>query len=427
MRRAASAPVVVLLAAWVLAGASGGLGCGTGGSAGTGSVAVLVTDAPSDDFERIELVISRVELLGASRVEIFSGRKTVDLRALASFSNPLFVATDVPVGAYEKVRLTIDDVSLIRARAGGRRRTDGPTLHPEPPGSGLIDLVPRGAFFVVPGATLVMEIDVDAEKAIRASAPDPGGYGMRPVAFLRVLDDGEQIPKPARVHGMIHEFLGPRGFALCSDEIRATRRADPDASSTASCLAVNLSDETRVYTAPGRRVDVAELAVGDPVTVVGDVRLQRGGLQLATTRGRSLGEVPFALADLDGADLQLDALAVERGPKGRAFQDAVAELLDLRAGALVRLDPAGRRFELALESGRECVDVVPDAQLLLLADDGRVASASEISLDDLVDGQSVEVFGSRGESCFEAEALVAVAAVGGVREAADPTDSGSDS
>jgi hypothetical protein len=413
MWRAASAPLV-LCAALGLAGLPGGLGCGTGGGAGTGSVALLVTDAPSDDFERIELVISKVELLGDARVEIFSGRETVDLRALASFSNPLFVAKGVPVGAYEKVRLTIEDVSLVPGREGARRGNRVAALHLEPPGSGRIDLVPRGSFFVVPGATLLMEIDVDAEKAIQADVPQPGGYGIRPVAFVRVVEDDDPVAKPARVHGVIDEFLGPLGFALCSEEIRATRRADPEAASTASCLAVNLSDETRVHAGPGEPLALDDLAAGDAVTVVGEIRLRRGVVPLATRRGRSTGEVPFALAELDGADLQLDALAVERGPKGRAFQDAVTGFVDLRAGALAELDPAGRRFELSRESERECVEVVADAQLLLLADDGRVASASEISLDDLVDGQSVEVFGAPGESCFEAEALVAVAAAGGV-------------
>lgn len=417
MRRAASAPVAALLAAFGLAGAPGGLGCSAGGGAGTGSVAVLVTDAPSDDFERIELLLTKVELLGAQRVEIFSGRRTIDLRALSSFSNPLFVAKGVPVGAYERVRLSVDDVSLVRR---GRART----LHPAPPGSGRIDLVPRGALFVVPGATLVLEIDVDAEKAIRERAPAAGGYGIRPVAFVRVLEDGDPIPKPARIHGVIHEFLGPNGFALCSDEIRATARAGREPSSTGSCLAVNLSAETRMHDAPGQSVAAADLAVGDPVTVVGAVRVKRGGVALATTRGRRFGRVPFALADLDGADLQLDALAVERGPKGVAFQDAVAQRSDLRAGALVELDPAGRRFELVRGAASECVAVAPQAQLLLLADDGRVASASEISLYDLVDGQAVEVFGSPGDACFEAEALVAMAARGGVAgpSPAEPAD-----
>jgi hypothetical protein len=409
MRRAASAPWVSGLALLGLAGALLAMGCHTGG-AGTGSVALLLTDAPSDDFDRVELLVSKVELFGASRVEIFSGRETVDLLALASFSNPFFVATEVPVGAYRKLRLTIDDVTLVREREDARGRTWQESVRVEPPGGGVIDLVPRGSFFVVPGDTLVMEIDVDAGKAIRRDATDGRGYGLRPVAFVRVVEGGAELSKPARVHGSIREFLGPEAFSLCSDEIRATRGVDDRAASTSSCLTVNFGAETRVFGRPGERVPTDELAPGQEVTVVGAIRVQRGGAALATKSARAPAAVPFALAELAGADLQLDALAVEVGPEGEAFQDAVAGLVELRTGALSNLDPAARRFELSRSAEPGCIAVAPEASLLLVADDGQVASASEISLHDLVEGQRVEVFGAAAESCFQAEVIVALAA-----------------
>jgi hypothetical protein len=426
MRRAWSAPALAALCALGLGGALGGMGCGReAGSPGTGSVALLVTDASGSEFERIELLVSKVELLGASNIEIFSGRKTVDLLALESFSNPLFVATDVPVGDYQKVRLTLEDITLVRESEDGRRLEE---LHPPPPGGGLLDLVPRGSFFVVPGSTLVLEIGIDAEKAIQGDALSRADYDVRPVAYVRVVDGEQDLHKPARLHGEIHEFLGPHAFALCSREIRARRSSEPPRSS-ASCLAVNLFANTRILDRPGEPLALDALEPGDPVTVMGELRLVRNGAALSTIPGETNGELPFALAALDGSNIQLDALTVERGPQDSEPRPAGPDGREaLRTGGLADLDPQARRFDLATAAGSECIEVAADALLLLLADDGKVASASEISLDDLVDGQEVEVFGAPSGDCFAAAALLATAGAAGplpIPPAAEPdlTDS----
>ena len=390
-----------------------GIACsGSGRSGGLGSVAVLVTDAPSHHFDRIELRISRVELIGVHRVEIFSGSEAIDLLDLEQFSNPFFVAADVPVGEYHKVRLTVDEMTLAREIVAGDGSREVEALRPQLPGDGVIDVVPRGPFFVVPGATLVLEVDVDAEKSIHGEDPGADAYDVRPIAFMRVVDGSDAIEKRARVRGRIREFLGPTAFALCSEEIRATRLAAPQGAnaSVASCMTVNVAREAEAIDERGEPLAVEALMEGDEVTAVGRLQLERAAMALATTPATPGADAPFSLANLDGADLQLDASAVERG----AHADGTASSPQRPIGAILSgdvagLDPSSRSFRLANADGTACVEIAAGARLLLLADDGRVASSTEIPLDHLVAGQAVEAFGRVGVGCFQADAVVAFA------------------
>lgn len=493
MRRLARACAIPLLLASGLAAAGLGIGCsrgGGGGSAATGSVAVLVTDAPSDAFDRIELRISRVELSGgAGRVELFSGDATVDLLALEAYTHPFFVASGVPVGAWQKLRLTLLDVALIRETDDGAGGVLVEEFHPKLPGNGELDLVPRGSFFVVPGETLVVEIDVDAQKAVRATDPDSDGYGLRPVAFVRVVEGPDAMAKLSRIHGEIREFLGPWAFVLCTSDVRATRLGDETGLSVDSCLTVNLFDDTGIFDEGGDPQPAEGLEVGDPVTALGRLQVLRGGSALSTTPGEGSVAEAYSLAQLDGAEIQLDAVVVEEGPfevwprlpgtiatppdattdrfdfdlaSGSGLPDPTTLPVQLQAGTavlsprgfrlpdeeivagvpaevdgvldpsaaptqikaalvligvpadsavrlpgeVVALDPADR-FDLAHDGLGECVAVGPESRLLLVADDGVVASATRIGLEDLVVGQRVEAFGAEGAGCFEAEVVVA--------------------
>jgi ABC-type glycerol-3-phosphate transport system substrate-binding protein len=73
-----SACFLLLAAAFLTAGCGGGGSSGSGSSAapaGTGSVAILLTDAPSDEFAEINMRVVRAELLSDSggHVTIFDG------------------------------------------------------------------------------------------------------------------------------------------------------------------------------------------------------------------------------------------------------------------------------------------------------------------------------------------------------------------
>ena len=98
----------------------------------------------------------------SEKVTIFSGTKSFDLLKLEDESALFSVSSGVPSLWYKKIRLHVTDIELVKK--------DGVTsIYPKLPGGGKIDLNPKGQFHVDPGETLILQIDLDAEKSIHIS------------------------------------------------------------------------------------------------------------------------------------------------------------------------------------------------------------------------------------------------------------------
>ena len=92
--------------------------CGSGGSdntdtsniaSGTGSVALLLTDAPSDIFEEINITVVKAEIMSDNgRVTIFQGERTFNLLDLTD-ARIFAVHEGIASGTYNKIRLTLKD------------------------------------------------------------------------------------------------------------------------------------------------------------------------------------------------------------------------------------------------------------------------------------------------------------------------------
>jgi len=98
------------------------VGCGADGGGGgvalngTGTVAVVVTDGPTDEFVKVFVTVARVDLLregGGRHGTIFEGEETFDLLSFESVSAPFVIADDVPAGTYSKIRLELSDIELV--------------------------------------------------------------------------------------------------------------------------------------------------------------------------------------------------------------------------------------------------------------------------------------------------------------------------
>lgn len=129
-----------------------------------GSVALLLTDAPSDDFSKINLTISRADLIAddGSKIPLFEGLRTIDLLSLRSTAD-LFAANHaVPPGLYEKIRLQLEDIELVKIDADGEEER----IHPRLLANGKLDLNPRKPFVLAPGKSIVIQVDMDAAKSI---------------------------------------------------------------------------------------------------------------------------------------------------------------------------------------------------------------------------------------------------------------------
>jgi hypothetical protein len=268
--------VLALIASLVAAG------CGQGGgsaddesaSAGeTGSVSVFLTDAPADDFDRIQLDIEGITLIGGGpQVAIFTGSETIDLLDLENFSDLFVHADDVPAREYEKVRLKVSRIRLVK------EGDDGEVIEIDPPANGKIDLLAPEGFRVHAGVDCVIEIDLDANESI--SRNGNGRYRFRPVVKFEIRDT-RPPRKLARMHGTIRRVFDDESFVLCptlfmaSRDVLESRERAPEGGlgDRRRCMTVELGNRTGVFDQEGAPAPADELEVGDQVTVVGRFHL----------------------------------------------------------------------------------------------------------------------------------------------------------
>ena len=190
----------------------------------TGTVALVLRDFPNGAFCRIYADIERIDLLGrdgpTALVEYTDpaddGR--FDLLALQDSGQVLDVATDVPIGDYEKVRMTLDRLSLVECTDEEGLVEEEPALweHPRIPGNGKLDLVPRGSITVIGGATLVIDIDMDMKKSLHLHQTGQGNgkWRFRPVIFVDILVDVDET-RLVRVFGAVRDSDAVSKFELC--------------------------------------------------------------------------------------------------------------------------------------------------------------------------------------------------------------------
>lgn len=266
--------VLMLLALPALI-ASCGSGGGSVGSGGQGSVAILLTDWPTSEFNEVIVTINRIELLGEDdeKVELFSGEKTVDLLDLSGESMLFSISSGVPAGWFSKLRLHVSSIKLVRP--------DSSVVFPKLPGGGKIDLNPRRKFFVTAGETLVVELDMDAEKSIHIVKTGASGkYIFRPVVFIKILDGLEEKGRLVRVEGVARDKdTEDETFKVCPDNtvFRAAKTTTGDdtvdpVSLDGRCVPVFVEEDTSFFDNNGEPVEFSFLMNGDFVSVVGKVR-----------------------------------------------------------------------------------------------------------------------------------------------------------
>ena len=106
---------------------------------GTGTVALLVTDAPSDIFEESNITVTRAELLSENgHVTVFEGERTFNLLDLTD-ARIFAIREGVTAGSYSKIRLTLSDIELVDYMDTVNREDDA-IYHPTLPGNGKLDI-----------------------------------------------------------------------------------------------------------------------------------------------------------------------------------------------------------------------------------------------------------------------------------------------
>ena len=249
-RRIAIATLLGLSLALGACGGSGGDAAPPGQA--TGTVALLLTDLPTDDVKEINFDVVGATLIGdQGQQNVYSGNTRVNLLDLQNFSQPIAVS-EVPAGTYTKLRLQIENLEII---------DDDPIPHtPRPPANGRSDLLQPGGIEVVPGRVLVAHVDMDAKKSIHLVQTGNGKYQLRPVVRVQFMLDA--LPDElVRIEGMIVELDDESGgFVLCSLD-------DPE-----TCFDVSLAPRASVFDTDGTAIDPIDantFGVEDMVVVIG--------------------------------------------------------------------------------------------------------------------------------------------------------------
>lgn len=252
-------------------------------SAKTGTVGIMFTDGPTDRFDKFLAEIREIRLLGDSGdVTIFSvpdgePAEVVDFLQLGSFNELFTVAEDVPAGDYDKIRLILDDLTIVDVD------TDPVEEYSvKLPGNGKVDLNPRGTFFVTPGTTLLVEIDVDAKKSLKVIETGNGEkFQFRPVVFVKISEQGSMEPgtKLTRIFGSVDSKSDTEdSFVLCQegrasdgDEDSDSDRDDSNGDRT-KCVTVLADSETGIFGTDGTPALYDDIVVGEPLTAIGRLR-----------------------------------------------------------------------------------------------------------------------------------------------------------
>jgi hypothetical protein len=307
----------------------------------TGVVAIAVKDAPSDDFDKIMLTLTSVQLLGnGAPVTVFEGDKTFDLLDLQSFYDMLAVSDQVPVGSYSKIRLRVTDILLIQDDGNGGETV----IEADIPANGKIDLNPRGSFTVSADTAILIEIDLDAKKSIHVVGTGSGSYKFRPVVFVDV-QERQLLNGLVRVHGTIGDIAEDNSYLeLCDVEIQLTTRSN-------RCVIVNLiPDETSLFDANGDEIDIEDVRNETPpveATVYGiavvstdpeyDDSDSDSDSSSDSDSGSDSDSDSNSDSDSDSDDddtvrmVQVDAIVIQLGPNSAALQLDGTVLTDLNA------------------------------------------------------------------------------------------------
>ncbi len=426
-------PVFFVLSMLASCGSSGG---GDSSAATTGRVSLLITDGVTDDFDQVNLTVESISFLSEDdghETIVFNEARVVDLLALQNHSD-LLVTAVIPVGTYNKIRLHVSQVELVKFVGEG--------MEPESyitklPANGKVDLNPRGTFEVSGDAHLIIELDVDAEKSIHIIEKGNGdkNFNFRPVVFVNIL--GEDELKLVILDGKVLA-TETAGFQLCDVE---------DEEVNDSCLAVLISGNTVVQNDLIEVVESDSIENGDIVTVLGKLGSENIDAlhiviasdnseeqNLALFKGKATSVVggnefsmktivqPLTVSLIDGsgvrvfdkygAEVSTDAIVVDKGIVvfGLASPD-LASVTDVKAafviidndakddkvsGTITAINATESQITVAVVndtfSGDVCVDVNAATMFKLGFVDGKVVT-EEITFTALHVDMLIDVYG----------------------------------
>lgn len=302
-RLVAAFSVIALAAVLVSCGGSGG-GVDTSSTRNTGSVGILLTDGPTAEFDVINITLREIRLLSDNgSVAIFKGLETIDLLKMRSHSELFALTTEVASGEFEKIRLLVDKIELIKLD------TDGNVAESHDvklSGNGKVDLNPREPFYLAAGETLLIQLDIDAEKSLKLHESGNGKWHFRPVIFVDVIGD-RQDNRLVRLSGKADDVDPDEGtLELCGAGVNPNWHG---------CIDVDAT-QSSIFGTDGKLM-LSEIVDGDPLTVIGFLRPEDGSSRIARHDDDDDDYDDHEHDDdYDHHDLLMEAVVIEVGPPG---------------------------------------------------------------------------------------------------------------
>jgi hypothetical protein len=252
-------------------------GCGGSDSAPTetGTLAVIITDGPTDQYEQILITLTGMSLIGGSggHQVVYDGPPiTFDLLDLGDRADFAF-SGEIIADDYSKIRLEVSQIELV----------DVDAIEPSPvelvalPADGHIDLNPQGPFTISAGQTTVVELDMDANRSFLAIETGNGGIRLRPVIFVNVYSGDFILPsKLVRVSGTVStvtvtvtDTKAEKSVLLCSLHFAAQLGTPVVTSDPTNCVRVFSNESTSIFGADGLASDFQGISATDEMTAIG--------------------------------------------------------------------------------------------------------------------------------------------------------------
>jgi hypothetical protein len=336
-------------------------------------VALLLTDAPSDIFEEINITVVKAELISdAGRVSIFQGERTFNLLDLTD-ARIFAIREGIASGRYNKIRLTLKDrgIELV-----DYNNTDDPAddtfYYPKLPGNNKLDLNPRGSFIVVAGETLVIQIDMDANKSIHiVKQGKKDEFNFRPVVFIDIVTDAFK-ERFIKLHGDIFAINSTdQSFKLCNTDIPVQTGDDRMKTGSRGCVRVETGNATAIFDINGMPATFSELIEGEPATVFGRLQYDKHNYHDRDD-------------DRELHDLVLKAALIELGPESSYWK--------LNGTATSAVD-VNEQFTMDVDPGQ---GLITPLNLIVQVQKGTLLinrKGSPVDINDIVTGKLVSARG----------------------------------
>ncbi len=265
-----------LMLGGLITGCAGG--AGSGGATQTGTVAVLLTDAPSDEYSEFNVTVNQVSLLadGQEPVVLFSGSRRINLLELEEVEDLFMIHDGVPAGVYNKIRFHVSDPEFVTFQDV---HITGSQINLVENGIVTFDL--PSPLRLLAGEIQTIRIDLDIDHSIILLQGSTLNFGFQPVVIVQFF--AGLPPRLVRVNGVIEEnSIDPttRSFLLKrSDPIFRNLSSGDDNQSR--LIRVIVPDDAHIFKANGEPGSFSDLHDNDPVHVRGLLSLDGNGFYIS--------------------------------------------------------------------------------------------------------------------------------------------------